>query len=69
MYDAIDYEYITTDNTYEDKDVIINSYYSQSEICELCAPLEGSWAPDYIVVKNEKEDFDETVSYNMEYSL
>lgn len=69
MYDVINYEYVITDDTYEDKDVIINSYYSQSEICELCAPIEGSLAPDYIIVKSEKEDSNKTVSYNMEYSL
>lgn len=70
MYD-IDYNYTITENDGHGEDVvlIINDCYSNSDICEVCAPTGGTIVPHYDVVKNMKEEPPVDVFYNLDYAL
>lgn len=66
----LDYNYIITENDNKGDDVvmIVNDYYNNSEIYEICAPTCGTPTLDYIIVKDTKEDPSEKF-YNVDYVL
>ena len=69
MYD-IDYDYVVTENDeHDDVVLVINDYYNQSDICEICSPAGGTPVPDYVVVKDVKEDAAKDAFYDVDYAL
>lgn len=65
-----DYNYIITEDQNNEDDVVmvVNDYYNSSEIYEVCAPTGGTTMPDYVVVKDTKEDPNDKF-YNVDYAL
>lgn len=65
-----DYNYIITEDKNNEDDVVmtVNDYYNNSDICEVCTPTGGTPMPDYVVVKDTKEDSSEKF-YNVDYAL
>lgn len=65
-----DYNYIITEDKDNEDDVVmtVNDYYNNSDICEVCAPTGGAPMPDYVIVKDTKEDPSEKF-YNVDYAL
>lgn len=66
----LDYNYIITEDENNEDEVVmvVNDYYNCSEICEICAPSGGTKMPDYVVVKDTKEDSSNTF-YDVNYAL
>lgn len=62
-----DYNYIITEDKNNEDDVVmtVNDYYNHSDICEVCAPTDGTPLPNYVVVKDTKEE----KFYNVDYAL
>lgn len=67
MYD-IDYKYEITDDSNEDVVFVVNDYYNQSDICEVCASVGERPALNYVVVKDVKEEPDEDIFFNVDYA-
>lgn len=65
-----DIDYVITEDNRNDEDVVlvVNDYYNNSDICEVCVPTGGTSIPDYAIVKNTKEDPSNTF-YNLDYAL
>lgn len=66
----IDYNYVITENNCSDEDVVlvVNDYYNNSDICEVCVPTGGTPIPDYAIVKDTRED-PSNKFYNLDYAL
>ncbi len=66
----IDYNYVITEDNCNDEDVVlvINDYYNNSDICEVCVPTGGTSIPDYAIVNDTRED-PSIKFYNLDYAL
>lgn len=67
----LDYDYVVVENdSVKDEDVvmIVNDYYIQSDIYEVCIPTGGTQISNYVVVKDVKED-PNCIFYNVDYAL